>query len=127
MNKDKIHKVKIPIYNMVFVYSASHRALSEKYNIQAMNDGDYDGYVVRVGGKVCMYLPYDSKYTVNVPDLAHEAFHAAMAVSENAGIKTCPVDDEAAAYLAAWFAERVLDFVNKAKRANGKKKNKGKK
>lgn len=107
---------------MVFIYSASHQALTEKYNIQSISDGDYDGYVAHFDGKVCMYLPYDEHFGVNVPTLAHETFHAAMAVSEHAGIKTCPVDDEAAAYLAGWFAARVLDFVNRDKQANSEKK-----
>ncbi|HBC3519367.1 TPA: hypothetical protein ACVU5T_002064 [Vibrio parahaemolyticus] len=129
--KDKIYTARVPLYHVKFAWSNSIKALEKEFDIKPNDDDVYDDYsafVTRRDNTIIMWLPHDKNYTVAIPHLCHESFHAAMMLSQMVGIHTNVNDDEAGAYLAEWFSKTVLDFVHEASLDNKqKKKSKGKK
>lgn len=115
--KDKIYTARVPLYGVKFAWSNSIKALDKEFSIKPNGNedyGDYNALVTRRDNTIIMWLSHDKNYTVAIPHLCHESFHAAMMLSQMVGIDTNVNDDEAGAYLAEWFSGKVLDFVKEA-------------
>lgn len=112
-----IHKRRLPIYNLDFFFGTDADEMNRKF-------GPFSGGYAELGGwvfvdteklNIVMWLPEDNG-SLLIPHLVHECLHAAMGVAKISGLNPTPDNNESVAYLAQWFAEAVLDFMNTKKR-----------
>ena len=78
------------------------------------------GGTYRSGNTIYIYLPFCVKTGFEIPDVAHEAFHAADFVSDWVGMEYKEASgNEHIAYLITFFTEYIFDCGSKIMKKDG--------
>lgn len=107
--------LKLPMYNCKVVIKIVDNVrleaekLYKKHKIKEEFDGEAEGALVTINLD-SYYLLLGVKYLTH-NTIAHEVFHAAMAVAEDRGI----IDEEAKAWIAGHITGTLYKFLDKKK------------
>ena len=122
MNKFKngIHYSYVPLYRVAITFSSSEEVMCNQYEEEATGNSRglcyYDLDVNNIG----LFISVDNYKVVHTSTLAHECFHAAMAIAEMVGLEPTRTANEEIAYLISWLVEWVEECLEKEKRLNFK-------
>jgi hypothetical protein len=103
----KIHRVDLGIYPVVFNFTTCKNSFHVDTG-EEIEEGA-DGCVYTDDGKTTNVWMYIEKFDIQT--IVHECFHAAIATAKIVGIVLDYDNDEPLAYLADWFAGKVLEFM----------------
>ena len=111
-----VYGLLIPIYDRAFYFCADLTQLEEFLGCEPVpNPEGFCGMCIDCTDGVAMYLPVEEDYTFSIDTLVHESFHVAMMISDQVGIKTNTLDDEAGAYIAGYVAKHIIEFIENMK------------
>ena len=123
MNKFKngIHYAYVPLYRIAITFSTSNKVMSEQYGYDETANSNglciHDTELANIG----IYVRIDDEYKFHkLSTLAHESFHAAMAVGEMVGLEPTLIANEEIAYVISWIVEWVENCIDKERKLNFK-------
>lgn len=119
--KQGVHRAYVPLYRVAISFSTSNKIISNMYDFDETPNSN--GLCIHNLGmaNIGIYVRIDKDYKLHkTSTLAHEAFHAAMAVGEMVGLEPTLTSNEEIAYILSWIVEWIEDCIKKEKKLNFK-------
>ncbi len=119
MNKFKngIHYSYVPLYRVAITFSSSEEVMCNQYGDEATGNSRGLCYYDLDKQNIGIFVGVDKDLNIkHTSTLAHECFHAAMAIAEMVDLQPTRTDNEEVAYLISWLVEWIEECLEKEKK-----------
>ncbi len=121
--KNGIHYAYVPLYRVAITFSSSKKIMCNQYGEDEIGNSRGLCFYDIENANVGIFIEVENHKPKYNSTLAHECFHAAMAIAEMVDLQPTRTANEEIAYLISWIVEWIEECLEKERKVNNDKQN----